>query len=77
MILGVNGIRLVGQRSGVARCIEAVLHCMSEMDHPFREFRVYSPKPIAKEVTLPRCATNVVLPSRLPLPKHYLRQAWR
>ena len=66
MILGVNGIRLVGQRSGVARCIEAVLQCMAEMDHPFREFRVYSPKPIAREVQLPACATNVVLPSPLP-----------
>ena len=66
MILGVNGIRLVGQRSGVARCIEAVLQCLSEMDQPFREFRVYSPKPIAKEVKLPGCATNVVLSSPLP-----------
>ena len=37
MILGVNGIRLIGNRSGVARCIEAVLRCMAEMDHPFRE----------------------------------------
>jgi glycosyltransferase involved in cell wall biosynthesis len=66
MILGVNGIRLVGQRSGVARCIEAILQCMSEMDQPFSEFRVYSPKPIPKEVKLPACAVNVVLPSSLP-----------
>lgn len=66
MILGVNGIRLVGQRSGVARAIEAILHCLAEMDHPFREIRVYSPKPIAKEVALPSCATNVVLPTSLP-----------
>jgi glycosyltransferase involved in cell wall biosynthesis len=66
MILGVNGIRLVGQRSGVARAIEAILKCMSEMEHPFREIRVYSPKPIAKEVVLPPCATNVVLPTSLP-----------
>lgn len=66
MILGVNGIRLIGQRSGVARCIEAVLTCMAEMDHPFTQFRVYTPIPIADEVTLPRCAENIVLPSRLP-----------
>ncbi len=66
MILGVNGIRLVGQRSGVARAIEAILKCMAQMDHPFREIRVYSPKPIAKEVVLPSCATNVVLPTSLP-----------
>src|SRR5258708_2334831 len=67
MILGVNGIRLVGQRSGVGRCIEAVLRCMAEMDHPFSEFRVYTPSPIADEVVLPSCATNIVLPSPLPL----------
>lgn len=66
MILGVNGIRLVGQRSGVARCIEAVLGCLAEMDHPFKKFRIYSPIPIPDEVTLPRCAENIVLPSPLP-----------
>ncbi|HEY1754523.1 MAG TPA: glycosyltransferase family 1 protein [Bryobacteraceae bacterium] len=66
MILGVNGIRLVGNRSGVARCIEAVLKCMGEMDHPFREIRVYTPKPVDREVKLPCGAINVVLPSSLP-----------
>jgi glycosyltransferase involved in cell wall biosynthesis len=39
---------------------------MSEMDQPFREFRVYSPKPIASEVKLPASARNIVLPSPLP-----------
>jgi glycosyltransferase involved in cell wall biosynthesis len=67
MILGVNGIRLVGKRSGVGRCIEAVLRCMADMDHPFTEFRVYTPRPIADEVVLPPCATNIVLTSPLPL----------
>lgn len=67
MILGVNGIRLVGKRSGVGRCIEAVLKCMATMDHPFREFRVYSPAPVHEEVTLPPCAKNIVLSSGLPL----------
>src|SRR5215469_9437194 len=67
MILGVNGIRLVGKRSGVGRCIEAILRCLAEMDHPFTEFRVYSPSPIADEVVLPPCATNIVLRSPLPL----------
>jgi glycosyltransferase involved in cell wall biosynthesis len=66
MILGVNGIRLIGKRSGVGRCIEAVLRCMAAMDHPFRQFRVYTPIPIADEVVLPSCATNVILPSPLP-----------
>ncbi len=67
MILGVNGIRLIGQRSGVARAIEAVLNCLSEMEHPFHQIRVYSPRPIDSAVRLPPNATNVVLPSRLPM----------
>ena len=67
MILGVNGIRLVGKRSGVGRCIEAVLNCLAEMDHPFHEIRVNTPKPLGQDVALPRCATNVVIPSPLPL----------
>ena len=66
MILGVNGIRLVGSRSGVARCIEAVLRCLGEMDQPFTEIRVYTPRPVDQGVVLPPCATNVVLPSNLP-----------
>ncbi len=66
MILGVNGIRLIGQRSGVARAIEAVLNCLNDLEHPFREIRVYSPRPIDPGVRLPAIATNVVLPSRLP-----------
>src|SRR6266849_5086870 len=66
MILGVNGIRLVGKRSGVGRCIEAVLNRMADMDHPFREIRVYTPKPLGDDVVLPRCTTSVVLPSTLP-----------
>ena len=66
MILGVNGIRLVGKRSGVGRCIEALLNCLADMDHPFQEFRVYSPAPIADDVVLPSCARNIVLASALP-----------
>jgi glycosyltransferase involved in cell wall biosynthesis len=66
LILGVNGIRLIGQRSGVARAIEAVLNCLSEMEHPFHQIRVYSPRPIDPRVCLPQNASNVVLPSRLP-----------
>src|SRR5579885_962424 len=65
MILGVNGIRLVSARSGVARMIEAVLNRMSDLEHPFREIRVYSPAPIPAEVKLPPIAKNVVVPSRL------------
>ncbi len=67
MILGVNGIRLVGKRSGVGRCIEALLRSMGELDHPFSEIRVYTPEPLGSDVYLPACATNVVLRSSLPL----------
>jgi glycosyltransferase involved in cell wall biosynthesis len=67
MILGVNGIRLVGKRSGVGRCIEALLHSLGELDHPFSEIRVYTPEPLGSDVNLPPCATNVVLRSSLPL----------
>ena len=66
MILGVNGIRLVGNRSGVGRCIEALLHSLGELDHPFSEIRVYTPEPLGSDVNLPPCATNVVLRSSLP-----------
>lgn len=64
MILGVNGIRLVSARSGVARMIEAVLQCMATLDHPFTAIRVYSPAPLPTEVRLPDIATSVVVPSR-------------
>lgn len=67
MILGVNGIRLIGMRTGVGRCLEAILRCMGELDHPFSEIRVYTPKPLDDSVKLPSCAQNVVLPSPLPL----------
>lgn len=66
VILGVNGLRLVGARTGVARCIEAMLRCMGELEHPFDEIRVYSPAPLDADVVLPPCARNVVLPSSLP-----------
>jgi len=66
LILGVNGIRLIGQRSGVARATEAILNCLGEMEHPFQDIRVYSPRPIEPGVHLPKNAHNIVLPSRLP-----------
>jgi len=67
VILGVNGIRLIGKRSGVARVIEAVLRCLGEMDQPFDDIRVYTPRPVESEVKLPSIARNIVVPSRLPL----------
>jgi len=66
MILGVNGIRLTGNRSGVSRAIEAVLLQMDYLDHPFDSIRVYSPTPIANEIKLPKIAEQVVVPSVFP-----------
>lgn len=66
MILGVNGIRLAVDRSGVARCIEALLRCFGELKHPFSEIRVYTPEPLDKDIFLPSNAVNVVLPSPFP-----------
>lgn len=63
MILGINGIRLVAQRSGVARCIEALLRNLDELSHPFTEIRVYTPVALDDRTYLPAGAVNVVLPS--------------
>jgi glycosyltransferase involved in cell wall biosynthesis len=67
VILGVNGVRLSVKRSGVARCIEALLRCLDEVSHPFTEIRVYTPAPLDTQTYLPRGATNVVLPTRRSL----------
>jgi glycosyltransferase involved in cell wall biosynthesis len=40
---------------------------MGQMDHPFRDIRVYTPTPLGDDVVLPPCARNVVLPSPWPL----------
>lgn len=66
MILGVNGIRLVKDRSGVARCLEAMLGNLDALEHPFTDIRIYTPTPLDASTYLPRGARNVVLPSRLP-----------
>lgn len=65
-ILGINGIRLCGLRSGVGRAIEAFLREIDDLAHPFSEIRIYSPEPIDKLIYLPRKCSNVVLRSPLP-----------
>jgi glycosyltransferase involved in cell wall biosynthesis len=66
-ILGVNGIRLVRQRSGVARAVEALLNTLADIpDQPFDQIRVYTPEPIDPVVRLPDLARNIVVPSALP-----------
>jgi glycosyltransferase involved in cell wall biosynthesis len=66
MILGINGIRLSVKRSGVARCVEALLRCFEELDHPFTQIRLYTPEPISPDIYIPECVESVVLPSNLP-----------
>ncbi|MGI9036153.1 MAG: glycosyltransferase family 4 protein [Pyrinomonadaceae bacterium] len=66
MILGVNGIRLMGRKSGVGRCIEALLRCFGALNHPFDEIRVYTPAPLDETIYLPPGTVNVALPSNLP-----------
>jgi glycosyltransferase involved in cell wall biosynthesis len=66
MILGVNGIRLIRERSGVARAIEAILNCLAEIDQPFDDVRLYTPQPIDSGVQLPPFVQNVVVASQLP-----------
>lgn len=65
-VLGINGIRLVGHLGGVGRCIEAILGCLDELEHPFDRINIYTPAPIDDEIQLPRGAGNIVLPSFLP-----------
>lgn len=66
MILGVNGIRLMGKKSGVGRCIEALLRCFGDLEHPFDDIRVYTPQPLDETVYLPPGSTNIVLHTHLP-----------
>jgi glycosyltransferase involved in cell wall biosynthesis len=66
MRLGINGIRLLGNRSGVGRAIEAMLRWLGELEHPFSEIRVYTPEPLAADVYLPPSAKSIVHPSSLP-----------
>jgi glycosyltransferase involved in cell wall biosynthesis len=65
-MLGVNGVRLLGYRSGVARATEAILNGLVEVGHPFGEIRVYTPEPLPDDVVLPEGAVNEVVASALP-----------
>ena len=61
MFLGVNGIRLVTIRSGVARYIENILGCWGQFEHPFDEIRVYTPKPLSDDGISAPLTRNVVV----------------
>lgn len=66
MFLGVNGIRLVTIRSGVARYIENMLSCWGQIEHPFDEIRVYTPKPLSEAGVSAPLTRNVVVRGRGP-----------
>ena len=62
-ILGVNGVRLTGQRSGVGRAIEAIVSNLAAMDHPFSAIKLYSPTPLPADIVLPTGIESVVAPA--------------
>ena len=43
MRLGVDGLRLMGNRLGVGRYIEYLLRCWTDAQHPFSEIVAYTP----------------------------------
>ena len=57
------GVRLVVVH-GSRPQIEAILRTLDELDHPFREIRVYTPTPLDAGTYLPAGASNVVVPTR-------------
>ncbi|MEZ5499955.1 MAG: glycosyltransferase family 1 protein [Steroidobacteraceae bacterium] len=65
-VLGINGIRLLRNRGGVARAIEALITQFARMPHGFAAIRVYTPEPLPSDFDLPANIARVVLPSRLP-----------
>jgi glycosyltransferase involved in cell wall biosynthesis len=66
-VLGVDGMRLVRQRSGVALAIEAFLNTLVQIpDQPFDDIRLYTPEPIDPAVRLPDQVRVMVVPSPLP-----------
>lgn len=66
IVLGVNGIRLCANRSGVARAIEALLHQFVRQSHPFDEIHLFSPAPVEPGVRLPADVRSMVVKSALP-----------
>lgn len=72
MELGINGIRLVRNRSGVGRYTEYLLRCWEKIDHPFQRIKVYSPEAI--DLDLPEKMENVVVPKTRGLPNAYWEQ---
>lgn len=47
MRLGVDGLRLMGNRLGVGRYVEYLLRCWGDGNHPFSEIVAYTPAPLA------------------------------
>ena len=64
MILGVDAQRLLGQPTGVARVLEALLHHFDESSHPFGEIRLYSPEPLLPDDRWPAASRAVTVRGR-------------
>ena len=64
MILGVDAQRLLGQPTGVARVLEALLHHFDEVSHPFGEIRLYSPEPLSTDDRWPAASRTVTVRGR-------------
>lgn len=66
MILGIDGHRLLGQRNGVGRVLEALLRHLARQTHPFEEIRLYSPLSLPADLDLPMPIRQVVFGESLP-----------
>ena len=64
MELGLNGIRLVGKRSGVGRYIEYLIKCWEFIEHPFDKIKVYTPRSV--DIKMSSGIDNVVIPTHMP-----------
>jgi glycosyltransferase involved in cell wall biosynthesis len=68
MVLGINGLRLTGQRLGVGRYVEYLLRNWSEApaaDQPFERIRVYVPRAPQEALPLTHPVEMVMLSPRL------------
>lgn len=66
MILGIDARRLVGQRTGVARYLSALLREWSACPQPFERMILYSPSALPEEVVAGPSFERRVLPARGP-----------
>jgi glycosyltransferase involved in cell wall biosynthesis len=59
--LAINGIRLMGKRHGVGRYIEYLLRHWANMEHPFGQIRLYTPRELEEPIELPKFVEHKIL----------------